>query len=57
MRIILPLLLLVFHLYAGRVMAIYDPLSVPNNKFGIHVADPNDIPNGGWTSGNRFLHA
>lgn len=23
--------------------AIYDPLSVPNNQFGIHVADPNDI--------------
>jgi len=26
------------------VHAVYDPLSVPNNKFGIHVADPNDIP-------------
>ncbi len=23
--------------------AIYDPLSVPNNKFGIHVVDPNDL--------------
>jgi hypothetical protein len=25
------------------VQAIYDPLSVPNNRYGIHVADPNDI--------------
>jgi len=32
-----------FHLLAGTAQAIYDPLSVPNNKFGIHVADPNDI--------------
>lgn len=23
--------------------AVYDPASVPNNKYGIHVADPNDI--------------
>ena len=29
----------------GQIQAIYDPLSVPNNKFGIHVADPNDISN------------
>lgn len=26
------------------VYAVYDPMSVPNNKYGIHVADPNDIP-------------
>ncbi|HCR81430.1 hypothetical protein A2875_02610 [Candidatus Gottesmanbacteria bacterium RIFCSPHIGHO2_01_FULL_46_14] len=38
------------------IYAIYDPLSVPNNKYGIHVADPQDIPdaaflvnsNGDW---------
>lgn len=24
--------------------SFYDPLSVPNNKFGIHIADTNDIP-------------
>ncbi|MFZ5845696.1 MAG: hypothetical protein ACOY0S_04510 [Patescibacteria group bacterium] len=24
--------------------AFYNPASVPNNKYGIHVADPNDIP-------------
>src|SRR3989338_5990805 len=29
----------------GQSLAVYDPLSVPNNKFGIHVADPNDISN------------
>lgn len=26
-----------------QIFAIYDPLSVPNNKYGIHVADPNDV--------------
>ena len=25
--------------------AIYDPLSVPNNKFGIHIIDENDLDN------------
>lgn len=34
--------LIVLALPAGT-QAIYDPFSVPNNKFGIHVADPNDI--------------
>ncbi|OGG01803.1 hypothetical protein A2Z33_00880 [Candidatus Gottesmanbacteria bacterium RBG_16_52_11] len=28
---------------AGLTYAKYDPLSVPNNRFGIHVADMNDI--------------
>jgi len=28
---------------ATSVRAIYDPFSVPNNPYGIHVADPNDI--------------
>lgn len=27
-----------------HVNAIYDPMSVSNNKYGIHVADVNDIP-------------
>lgn len=27
------------------IRAIYDPLSVPNNRYGIHVADLNDISN------------
>lgn len=36
-------LVIVFQLISGSVYAIYDPLSVPNNKYGIHVADPNDI--------------
>lgn len=27
----------------SSVFAIYDPLSVPNNLFGIHIADVNDI--------------
>lgn len=29
---------------AKPAYALYEPLSVANNKFGIHVADPNDIP-------------
>lgn len=37
------LFVLSLFLFAGSVQAIYDPLSVPNNKYGIHVADPNDI--------------
>ncbi len=44
MIIVAVLLIMIFQLLASRVYAIYDPLSVPNNKFGIHVADPNDIP-------------
>ncbi len=38
-------LLLVALLIARPVAAIYDPLSAPNNRYGIHIADPNDIPN------------
>lgn len=30
-------------LFPKPVHAIYDPLSVPNNKFGIHIADSNDV--------------
>lgn len=26
-----------------NVAAKYDPLSVPNNRFGIHIVDPNDV--------------
>jgi hypothetical protein len=29
---------------ARPIYAVSDPRSVPNNKFGIHVADPNDLP-------------
>lgn len=43
LRILLTIALLsLFRLEAP--LAKYDPLTVPNNKFGIHVADPNDIP-------------
>lgn len=27
----------------SRTLAVYDPLSVPNNKYGIHIADINDV--------------
>jgi hypothetical protein len=29
----------------SKVIAIYDPLSVPNNKYGIHIVDENDLDN------------
>jgi len=30
-------------LFPQSVFAKYDPLSVPNNKYGIHIVDPNDV--------------
>lgn len=42
MRIILILLLLLFG-FCQPVFALYDPRTVPNNKYGIHLADTNDI--------------
>lgn len=30
-------------LLPGKAYGIYDPLSVPNNKFGIHIIDENDL--------------
>lgn len=30
-------------LLAKPVLAIYDPLSVPNNKYGIHVLEPGEV--------------
>ncbi len=32
-------------IFSSTVKAIYDPLSVPNNKFGIHIIDENDLDN------------
>ncbi len=29
--------------YYSSVRAIYDPLSVPNNKFGVHILETNEI--------------
>ncbi|MFZ5535206.1 MAG: hypothetical protein ACOY3M_03570 [Patescibacteria group bacterium] len=37
------LLLIAVLLLPQTVAAKYDPLSVPNNKFGIHIVDPNDL--------------
>jgi hypothetical protein len=37
------LLLLLLLLLPSGIAAKYDPRTVPNNKFGIHVADPNDV--------------
>ncbi len=31
-------------LLSKPVFALYDPLSVPNNKYGMLIVDPNDIP-------------
>ena len=32
-----------FFISAIPVFAIYDPLIVPNNKYGIHIIDENDL--------------
>ncbi|MFH0749306.1 MAG: hypothetical protein V1917_00100 [Candidatus Gottesmanbacteria bacterium] len=32
-----------FFIFFSNVHAFYDPLSAPNNKYGIHVADSNDV--------------
>lgn len=37
------LFILILSFFPFPVRAVYDPLSVPNNKFGIHIADFNDI--------------
>jgi len=49
-------LLIIFLTSENNVFAISDPLSVPNNKFGIHIFDEKDLPdaaklvntNGDW---------
>ena len=35
--------LLTFALSVGKVIAIYDPLSVANNKFGVHILFPDEL--------------
>lgn len=45
MKIFLLLVCLIILIYPSPVQAFYDPLSVPNNKYGIHIADFNDLPN------------
>jgi len=35
--------LIIFFLFPSPIFAKYDPRTVPNNKYGIHVADVNDI--------------
>ncbi len=42
-KLILLLLFIFGFLYPSLVAAISDPLSVPNNKFGIHIIDQNDL--------------
>lgn len=37
-------LLFLFSLLVRPAYAIYDPASVPNNEYGIHIADLNDLP-------------
>jgi hypothetical protein len=38
------LLFCIAFFFPPHVQAIYDPTSVPNNKYGIHIVDSNDIP-------------
>ena len=41
---LLSILCLLTGFVVPHVYAIYDPLSVPNNRYGIHIVDTNDIP-------------
>ncbi len=43
MLIFLAMFLLLFSL-PQRIFAVYDPLSVPNNKYGMHTVESMDIP-------------
>ncbi|MFC1649591.1 hypothetical protein ACFL2C_02685, partial [Patescibacteria group bacterium] len=44
MRLVtLSLIICCFMLFPAQVLAVTDPLAVPNNKFGIHIIDPNDL--------------
>lgn len=40
---LLVLVLLFFFLFLNKVYASYDPKSVPNNKFGVHILFPDEI--------------
>lgn len=46
MKILLVIIASLFMLAASakNALAVYDPLSVPNNKFGIHIFSEKDIP-------------
>lgn len=39
------ILCILFLSVTPTVRAIYDPISIPNNKFGIHIIDENDLEN------------
>ncbi len=43
MRVIFLTFVLLSLIFAPQARAIYDPLSVANNKYGIHIADVNDV--------------
>lgn len=34
-----------FFVFVGNVKAIYDPTTVPNNHFGVHITDTSDLKN------------
>lgn len=42
-KLILLLFFLTFFLFPKHALAIYDPLSVPNNRFGIHISQEADL--------------
>ena len=45
MRLIsfLTALFVFFYLFTSKTIAVYEPASVPNNRFGIHIIDPVDL--------------
>lgn len=43
--IILTIFLVSLFINITRIVAVYDPLTLPNNKYGIHIIDENDLDN------------
>jgi hypothetical protein len=43
MKKILIILLLLPFLFTGKAQAVYDPLSVPNNRIGVHILFPEEL--------------
>lgn len=44
-KLLLLTFILLFLTFPTAISAIYDPLSLPNNRFGIHITDENDLDN------------
>jgi len=48
-KVVFSILLLIIAIYSvlGGAYAVYDPLTLPNNKFGIHILFPSELEKAG----------